>query len=646
MTKSLPPLVLLAGLLALVGIAVGTLGSSALALAVVGLITACYLAGGLELHRYRQATRALSDAVSGLAGPVEDLSGWLHSIPTALRAAVRQRVEGERAPLPGPMLTPYLVGLLVLLGMLGTLLGMMSTLRGTGLALESASDLDAIRTTLAAPVKGLAFAFGTSIAGVAASAMLGLASALCRRERALAVQGLDAAIATRLRTHSRAHQRERAFELLQRQVDAMPSLVEQLKAAMAGIQQQSLASNEHQRAQQALFFERAEAAHARLAQSVESSLRTSVAEGARAASASLQPVAESTMAALARHAATLHDEVGRTMQGQLEALSLRLQESASQAAAHWAGAIEHQRASNEDTVHQTRAMLADFAATFEQRSVALVDTVAGRFDRASEAASAAWSEALTRQVAACEAAAGAQQQALATAAAGFETHALSLMDGMQRAHADLQSRLDEQAQAHARRTLDEIAVLVRDAAEAPRAAAAVIDELRRSVSESLARDTAMLEERGRLLATVETLLGAVNAASLEQRAAVDALVGTAAGALERVASRFGEQVDAQAARLDSGADRVAAGAIEVASLGDVLGAAVERLGESNAQLAQRLQAIEDALGQSLARSDEQLGYYVAQARDVVDLSLLAQKQILGELQQLAHGRAAAGLEPA
>ena len=42
------------------------------------------------------------------------------------------------------------------------------------------------------------------------------------------------------------------------------------------------------------------------------------------------------------------------------------------------------------------------------------------------------------------------------------------------------------------------------------------------------------------------------------------------------------------------------------------------------------------------RSDEQLAYYVAQAREVVDLSLLSQKQVMEELQQLAARRGKAG----
>ena len=52
-----------------------------------------------------------------------------------------------------------------------------------------------------------------------------------------------------------------------------------------------------------------------------------------------------------------------------------------------------------------------------------------------------------------------------------------------------------------------------------------------------------------------------------------------------------------------------------------------------------LQRIEGALGKSIARSDEQLAYYVAQAREVIDLSIMSQKQIVEDLQQIAGSRA-------
>jgi len=43
----------------------------------------------------------------------------------------------------------------------------------------------------------------------------------------------------------------------------------------------------------------------------------------------------------------------------------------------------------------------------------------------------------------------------------------------------------------------------------------------------------------------------------------------------------------------------------------------------------------------MMRSDEQLAYYVAQAREVVDLSMLSQKQILENLQQFSAQQAGA-----
>ncbi|TAM16041.1 MAG: DUF802 domain-containing protein, partial [Pandoraea sp.] len=292
--------VFLVGLAAVCWIGAGYAGSNPLALTATAVVGACYLAGAFELKRYAQATAALEHAVAGLAEPPPALDAWLGQVPPGLRGAVRLRIEGERVALPGPALTPYLVGMLVLLGMLGTLLGMVATLKGTGAALDGAADLQAIRTSLDAPLKGLAFAFGTSIAGVSTSAMLGLLSALCRRERLHAAQALDARIATTLRGYSHAHQREEAFKLLQRQTETMPALVDRLEAVMTALTQHSRTASEQQLATQQAFLDKTEAAYARLADSVGQSLRQSAAEGAQAAGAALQPVMAATMAELTR----------------------------------------------------------------------------------------------------------------------------------------------------------------------------------------------------------------------------------------------------------------------------------------------------------------------------------------------------------
>ena len=774
-TVLLPALAFALGLAVVGWIAIGYAGSNMPALAVSLLIGACYVAGGLELLRYRQATTTLAQGVARLSEPLASLEAWLGGLDAGLRNPVRLRIEGERVALPVPALTPYLVGMLVLLGMLGTLLGMMVMLRGTGLALETATDLQAIRDSLGAPVKGLGFAFGTSIAGIATSAMLGLASALLRRERARTVQLLDVAAATTLRTRSQAHQREETLRLLQQQTAVMPALVERLGAMMATLEQQAAALGERQAASQDAFHGRTEAVYTQLAASVERALQTSVADSARAATAALQPVFETTMAALARETAALQATVADAVERQLQALNTGFQASTATVAERWQQAVDGQQASNEtlardlrmaldgfsttfehrtnsllgevtsrldatnaqttalhDTVtgavdRQLQALTTGFDAstarvaerwqdalaaqqaahaalsadlrttldgigeTFEQRATALVDGVATRLDATADNLGAAWNAALAKQAATNEAMTAQHQQALSAAAATFETHSAVLLQKVDASHTDLQSALaaqdaqrlaawtdsltamggalradwaqagaeatrqqqaicdtlavtadtiGAQTQAHASATIAEISRLVDTASQAPRAAAEVIAELRQSLSESMVRDTAMLEERTQMLSTLDTLLSAVNHASTEQRAAIDALVATSADLLERVGTRFTDHITAETGKLDTIADDLRVGAVDVASLGEAFGAAVAVFGESNQQLATRLQGIEDALAKSLVRSDEQLAYYVAQAREVVDLSVLAQKQIIEELQQLGTPRAA------
>ena len=689
----LNPIVFLAGLAVVCWIGIGYVGSNPLGALVALVIGACYIAGGLELHRYRQATATLAAALAELSTPPPGLGDWLERLHPSLRNAVRLRVEGERAALPAPVLTPYLVGLLVLLGMLGTLLGMMATLRGTGTALGNAADLQAIRGSIAAPVEGLAFAFGTSIAGVASSAMLGLLSALCRRERLQAVQRLDTEIATTLHGFSQAWQREESFRLLQRQTEAMPALVERLQAMMAALEQQSVAVAERQAASQEAFHARTEAVYTRLASSVEQSLSAGVAESARAAGAALQPVVEATMAGLARETANLHQTVTGAVQRQLDGLSAGFETSTTTVAGIWNEALAGQRRSNEALVQDLGASLEQFAATFEQRSSGLLQAVSTRLDASAETVASTWDGALSRQQAAQADLAARNQQALAAAAATFEEHAASLVRTVHDAHAQLQAALESrdqarlaawsdsfaamtselgrhwdqageraasrqqaicdtlertageisaQAQAHAGETIAEISRLVQAASEAPRAAAEVVAELRQKLSDSMVRDTAMLEERSRLLATLETLLDAVNHASTEQRAAVDALVTTSSDLLERVGNRFSDHIEAETGKLGDVAAQLTAGAVEVASLGDAFGAAVQSFGASNDGLMERLQQIAEALDKSLARSDEQLAYYVAQAREVIDLSVLSQKQIIEDMRQLAGQRASAG----
>lgn len=854
--------VFLAGLGAVCWIGAGYVGSNPLGLAITALVGIIYLAGALELYRYQRATASLDHALAATTEPPADLAAWLAPLHPSLRNATRLRIAGERVALPGPALTPYLVGLLVLLGMLGTFLGMVATLRGTGIALESATDLQAIRASLAAPVKGLGFAFGTSVAGVAASAMLGLLSALCRRERIQAGQALDARIASTLRPHSLAHQREASFQLLQRQAEGMPALVDRLQAMLAAMAQHSQAVNDglaqqsrqltdaltrqsqtladtltrqsdtlaerldrqsqtlagsleqqsqtlaasltrqsdtlsdtvarqsstlaqtltqqgeslaatltqqgaalsdglarqgdtlaatltgqnaslataltrqgeslastlagetrelaarldqqgrtvadalgqHSQAMaerlaagQDAFHEKAAQAYTGLAASVRQTLNDSVAASAQAAGAAIQPAVQATLARPASETAAWRETIGQAVQQQLAELSGRFEASTAGVAGIWNDALARHQQASESLAESLRSAQQQLAAHFEQRSAALLDTVAARLQGATDEVRDGWRDAVTRQEQAAAALASQQGQTVAEAAGAFARHTAELLHAVEQSQTQLQAELaardaqresawtqaleamaaqlrtawqetgaqtaeqqreicatlaqtaqdiSSQSREHATRTVAEIGQLLEAAAQAPRAAADVVAELRQKLVDSMERDNAMLEERSRLLATVETLLGAVNHASSEQREAIDALVTSSADLLERVGARFADSIESGAGRLEAASAQATASAADVASLGEAFGAAAQVFGAANDRLAEQLGRIETALDKSLARSDEQLAYYVAQAREVVDLSVLSQKQILEDLQRLAQQPEPAGAEAA
>jgi HD-GYP domain-containing protein (c-di-GMP phosphodiesterase class II) len=176
--------------------------------------------------------------------------------------------------------------------------------------------------------------------------------------------------------------------------------------------------------------------------------------------------------------------------------------------------------------------------------------------------------------------------------------------------------------------------LLDTASQAPRAAAEVIGQLRQEMSNSMARDNALLDERSRILATLNTLLEGIHHAAAEQRTVIDTLVNSSAVTLNQAGSQFAEQIGLEATKLSDIAAQVTSSAVEVSSLGETFGFAVHTFTQANEKLMGSLQRIEAAMDKSMGRSDEQLAYYVAQAREIIDLSMLSQKEIFEALRQL------------
>lgn len=720
MNKHLFTLAFFLGAVGIAWTAVGFVGASFVALLITAMIGAVYAFGALELWRFRQATSSLGNALANVPENLPSLDGWLVGVPPSLQNCVRLRIEGERVGLPGPALTPYLVGLLVMLGMLGTFLGMVVTLKGAVFALEKTADLQAIRSALAMPISGLGLAFGTSVAGVAASAMLGLMSAFSRRERMLVGQLLDTKIATVLRRFSFAYQRQETFKALQLQSQALPQVVDKLQAMMAQMDTMSQQLNQRLLGNQEEFHHNVKEVYTDLARTVDQSLRESLSQSAHAASQSIQPVVASAMSEIAREAKLIHERVINTVQMQLDGMSARFSDTAATVADTWISALKNHEQASAGVVAQVGNSLHAFNDTFAQRSDALVNTVGAAYAslqaeqvKRDNQRQQAWTQSLEsmasslnqelRQIGAqtlaqqqqiCDTLTktahdiGEQAQTSARATLAETTRLVGSAEELMQSRIETEARWIEQH----RERMDQLAGLLRTelgalrddeamrgnaaverlgqlqlaltahlttlgaaleepiarliatASEAPRAAAEVIGQLREQISGSVARDNELLEERSRIMETLNGLLEAINHASHEQRAVIDSLVTSSAATLNTTASAFADNVAAEAAKLSDVAAHVTSSAVDVSSLSEAFGFAVNAFNEANEKLVIHLQRIEDALEKSMSRSDEQLAYYVAQAREIIDLSMTSQKTVLEELRQAPAVQAMAAEE--
>ncbi len=674
------------GALALLWVAASVAGSHLLVLLMTGLIGGVYVFGALELRQYRKESQALGQSLQAVPANLTHLADWLITLPVALQVPVRQRVEGERGALPAPALTPYLVGLLVMLGMLGTFLGMVVTLNGAVFALEGSSNIAGIRAAFSEPIKGLGLAFGTSVAGVATSAMLGLMSSLARQERTQVARALDVAIGNPLKAFSMAYQRQETFKALQQQSQALPQVVQQLEHLMAQMAKTSEELNQRLEKNQHSFHGEVHKAYTQLAQSVDQSLRSSLSQSMQTASDGMRPLVQATLSQLADQAQSLNAQLLHNSQQHMAELNSQWQQTAQAVAKTSVETLAQHENLNAQMTARVGQSLEVFSQHLEKNVQGLLDNISAKQDDLLKAQTQndqtrlqSWQTALQemaqsvhRQLQTTGEQAQAQtahmmgeigrllssSEALVQERVASETQWLSahqarmadLAEGLRQELSVLREQEGQRGDAAVARLSElqdtvtahltqlgtaleaPIARLIETASAAPQAAAEVIGQLRQEISVSVARDNALLEERTRILSTLSTLLDAINHASTEQRGVIDAMVQSSQATLSLASDQFKQHVASETHKLEDIAAQVTVSAVDVASLADTLGFAVRTFSESNTQLMAQLQHIEQAIGKSMTRSDEQLAYYVAQAREIIDLSISSQKDVLEALQ--------------
>lgn len=642
----------LLGTAAIVWMAAIFIANDFFAFTITMVIAASYLIGFLELQQFRRITDSLRNALDSQSEQVEKLKEWLDQLHPSLRNPVQSRIEGERTALPQPVLTPYLVGLLVMLGLLGTFVGMVSTLEGAVVALQGNSELQAIREGLAAPIQGLGVAFGTSVAGVAASAMLGLMSTLSRRERMLETRRLDNSITSIFRDHSLVYNRQQTYKALQEQAQALPAAAEQLENVsrqllhMGESISQSLNSNQEQ------FHKAMEERYNNLAASVGQSLQDSISESSRLTAQGIEPVIANTMtkisSELKANTEQTHQQLTETTQAQLNSISelmnttteTWLQNQSSndeQRLAQFMQMLEQLQAKNtEQQIMNTdsyQQQLSEFSQLNQTSATTITDKITALMNSTEQlidariATESQWLDGAQQRLSELTQAISNELKQLAEQE---ELRSLAATENLEK----LQLTASEHLTNLGKEMEQPMARLIETASETPKAAAEVISHLRSEISNNIERDNQLLEERQVLMEKLTQLASSLEQSSGKQSEILAELMQSSSSTLHEVSTKFSDHVGIEVDKIANIVALFAGGTAEISSMGDAFSAAMDMFSESNTKLVTALTQIEQALDQSNSRSDEQLGYYVAQAREIIDHSILSQKQMIEELKDL------------
>ena len=567
-----------------------------LTLLVMFLIVTAYSVGAAELWRYQRHTQGLRLALSTLdlaqSSPADTptLDAWLSTVPESLRHAARQRIVGHFQGLPAPILTPYLVGLLVMLGLMGTFVGMVATLGGAALALEGGTELTAIRQGLAAPIQGLGMAFGTSVAGVAASAMLGLMATLSQRERLQVSKVLDHCRDGYFREQSLSHQRTQTYSALQQQASALPDAV----ASLATLSQQLGQLGE----QLAAWSERSGEQLVTQQREFETAVRADF----QALTAALATEVKDSLANTGKETA----ETLRPFVGQLLA----------QASEQLVGEAAARRRVDEE-LHKT--LRGQQTEELEARRVA----------------EAKWQSTMGERVDTFVGELGNQLQAIQS----LERERLD-NSGVQ--ITQLQETLVDKLQAMTGSVNQSVAAMESAARQSVSVGSDLINTLQDNTDRSLERDKLLMNERLTLMqqwTQVSDSLSQKMLSTLDSNQQHWQQLSSKLGVeLQQLLTHNGEALDLLAANLSeqlgASGQQIASTALELAALSGGFADSVAAFKASSETVDASLTAITEALMASGSRSDKQMGYYVDQAREIIDHNLITQQTILERLESV------------
>jgi hypothetical protein len=639
MTRMISLLAALAGVAVIGWTGTAFIGQNTLALGVTLSIAAVFLVGCFEMWRYQYGTLSLSSALDRASEPVENLDHWLEAVDSSLRDAVRLRIRGDQVGLPVPALTPYLTGLLVMLGLLGTFIGMVDMLSGAVKALRGTADLEAIRAGLAAPISGLGLAFGTSVAGVAASAALGLIATLGRRDRVSASRYLDRKINKVFGNYSLTQKREKTFDVMQSQALLIPDVTERLAGLSDHLERFCEDLGGRLLDNQQAFNESVDRHFTGLTESVSQALKENLNENVRCATESVEPALSALSRQVGDQLQDTQQILADAVKAQVDQVGLQLAEFGGVLSANWQSGLVAQQQANEALISRSLEQVSDVSSAVVERTA-----------EASAATVAQMTELLASSQAMVEARAVAESEWLGAQASRFD----ALGGRLQQQFSSLRDEESQRGERAEKRLQDfELIIsehllnltqsleapmnrLLESASVAPKAAAEVIAQMRREVSQSVERDNQLLTECTSILSDLSGLRESWSASADVQARAIETLVSESSETLTQGVEQMIRHSETESDRLLLLSEQMTASSAEITTLGETFSVAVGHYGDANQHLVENLMKIDQALQANAHRSDEQMQYYVAQAREIIDHTMLSHQQLMDQLRAMTR----------
>ena len=622
-------------------------GHDPVALSVTLLIGIGFGVGLFEIRQFMNQLGTWRGTCRTLNQSEDDAQVTLDKAPVLVGHYLKVKLNGQYATLPQLTLTPFLVGLMVMLGLLGTFLGLVETLQGARDALTGSTELETVRIGLAAPIQGLSRAFGTSVAGVAASALLGFLLVSVRRETGSLQQDLDHLLAGPLASLSLVARQTVALDLLTRHVENLPTTTQALGQVSANLNTMgtTLQSMQEKSAVETATLLK------QTATDVREAMTHGVGQAITEAAQTLKPVLGEALHQAKDQAQTQFEQwntilkqdeknrsealvshLDQSMQTQLHGFKDTMQEMLVEAQQHTETGTEAVKM----LLDSTRSTMEKFSAESRHQFVMLEEQL-GNLRAAIAHADVETVSHLEGQIGTIT---GAITTAFNQLDEGQKARTQELFGELGRLDAVVQEHLQILG-AGLQAPLTQV---IETAAEAPKSVSHMLETLDTRLEERLERENQLLRDRQGLMDAMRLATEAVHESTRQQGTTLEGLVSNCDNQMTTMRERSNEELMKAREQLEQSASMIATGGVEMTAVASMFTGAVEDYRKSNETLMEGLQSIQEALNHSGERSNDQLSMYVEQAREIIDQSILSQKEMFDALREMRPTATAAQVE--